>query len=233
MSLADLNSDLVGAFVGFVLTILAFSYIFGDNPLFRLSLHIFIGVAVGFTAVVVFYNVILFQLVVPLLQDPLGSLHLLVPMVVGVWLLVTKASPRLAPLGNPPMAYLVGAGAATAVGGAVLGTLFPQAGASAALLDFRSAQAVGLDAGAYFMRGLIILVGTVTTLLFFYYGTHARQDRPAERPRWIQDMGQVGLIFIAITFGVLFAGVYAAALTALIERMNFLIDFLIPLIATI
>jgi hypothetical protein len=233
MSLADLNLDLVGAFVGFILTILVFSYILGDNPLFRLSLHIFVGVAVGFAGVVVFYNVILYQLVVPFLQNPLGSLHLLPPLVVGIWLLVTKASPRMAPLGNPPMAFLVGAGAATAVGGAVLGTLFPQAGASAALLDFRSAQATGLDAGAYFLRGLIILVGTVTTLLFFYYGAHTRKDQPAERPRWIRDLGQVGLVFIAITYGVLFAGVYAAALTALIERVNFLIDFLIPLIATI
>jgi hypothetical protein len=233
MSLADLNPDLVGAFVGFVLTILVFSYIFGDNPLFRLSLHIFVGVSVGFAAVVVFYNIILYQLVVPFVQNPLGSLPLLPPLLVGIWLLVAKASPRLAPFGNPPMAYLVGAGAATAIGGAVLGTLFPQAGASVVLLDFRSAQAVGQDAGAYLLRGLIILIGTVTTLMFFYYGTRARQDRPAERPRWIQDLGQVGLVFIAITFGVLFAGVYAAALTALIERLNFLIDFLIPLIATI
>ena len=233
MSLADLNPDLVGAFVGFALTILVFSYILGDNPLFRFCLQIFVGVATGFAAVVVFYNVILYQLIIPFLQNPLGSLQLLVPLAAGLWLLVTKASPRLTPFGSPPVAYLVGAGAATAVGGAVLGTLLPQAGTSASLLDFQSAQASGMDAGAYFIRGLIILVGTVTTLLFFHYGTRSRQDQPAERPRWIQDLGQVGLVFIAITFGVLFVGVYAAALTALIERMNFLIDFLIPLIAAI
>jgi hypothetical protein len=233
MSLANLNSEMVGAFVGFALTILVFSYIFGDNPLFRIGLHIFVGVAAGFAAVVVFYNVILYQLVIPFLQNPLGSLHLLVPLVVGIWLLVTKALPRLASLGSPAMAYLVGAGAATAIGGAVIGTLFPQVGASIVLLDFESAQAAGLDAGGYFIRGLVILVGTVTTLLFFYYGTRTRPDRSAERPRWVQDLGQVGLVFIAITFGVLFAGVYAAALVALIERMNFLIEFLIPLIASI
>jgi len=233
MSLGNLNSEVIGAFVGFALTILVLSYIFGDNPLFRISLHIFVGVAAGFAAVVVFYNVILYQLVIPFLQNPLGSLHLLVPLVIGIWLLFTKASPRLASLGNPPMAYLVGAGAATAVGGSVIGTLFPQVGASVILLDFQSAQATGLDAGGYFIRGLVILVGTVTTLLFFYYGTRAQQDRPAERPRWVQDLGQVGLVFIAITFGVLFAGVYAAALAALIERMNFLIEFIIPLIAAI
>jgi hypothetical protein len=31
-----------------------------------------------------------------------------------------------------------------------------------------------------------------------------------------------GTVFIAVTLGVLFAGVYSAALTALIERLHFL-----------
>ena len=233
MNLAGMDLDLIGAIVGFILTILVFSYIFGDNPLFRLTMHIFIGVSVGFAAVVVVYNVIIFQLVVPLVQNPLGSLSLLPPFIVGIWLLITKASPRLARFGNPTLAYLVGAGAATAIGGAVLGTLFPQINASGVLFDFDTAPATGLTMGAYFVRGLIILVGTVTTLLFFHFGMRARKDQPAERPRWIQDLGQVGLVFIAITLGSLFAGVYAAALTALIERMNFLIDFLLPLLASI
>jgi hypothetical protein len=36
----------------------------------------------------------------------------------------------------------------------------------------------------------------------------------------------VGQVFIAITFGVLFAGVFMAAMTALIDRLNFMISFL-------
>jgi hypothetical protein len=233
MNLASLDPEFIGALVGFILTIFVFSYIFGDNPLFRLTMHIFIGVAVGFAAVVVVYNVIIFRLVVPLYRDPLGSISLLPPLIVGIWLLVTKVSPRLARYGNPTLAYLVGVGAATAIGGAVLGTLFPQINASGILFDFDAAPATGLGMGAYFVRGLIILIGTVTTLMFFHFGTRARRDQPAQRPRWIQDLGQVGMVFIAITFGSLFAGVYSAALAALIERMNFLIEFLVPLFASI
>lgn len=233
MNLASLDPEFIGALVGFILTILVFSYIFGDNPLFRLTMHIFIGVSVGFAAVVVVYSVIIFQLIVPLYQDPLGSISLLPPLIVGVWLLVTKVSPRLARFGNPTLAYLVGVGAATAIGGAVLGTLFPQISASGILFDFDAAPATGLGMGAYFVRGLIILIGTVTTLMFFHFGTRARKDQPAQRPRWVEDLGQVGMVFIAITFGSLFAGVYSAALTALIERMNFLIDFLVPLFSSV
>jgi hypothetical protein len=233
MNLAGLDHDFIGAIVGFILTILVFTYILGDNPLFRLSMHIFVGVSVGFAAVVVIYNVIIFQLIVPLYQDPLGSVALLPPLIVGIWLLVTKVSPRLARFGNPTLAYLVGVGAATAVGGAVLGTLFPQINASGLLFDFEAAPATGLGMGAYFVRGVIILIGTITTLMFFQFGMRARKDQPAQRSRWVQDLGQIGMVFIAITFGSLFAGVYSAALTALIERMNFLIDFLLPLFSSV
>ncbi len=40
----------------------------------------------------------------------------------------------------------------------------------------------------------------------------------------------VGRIFIAITFGVLFAGVYMSALTAMIERLSTIINFVRGLI---
>jgi len=37
-----------------------------------------------------------------------------------------------------------------------------------------------------------------------------------------------GRVFIAITFGVLFAGVYMAALTAMLERLSSIINFVKP-----
>ena len=52
----------------------------------------------------------------------------------------------------------------------------------------------------------------------------------SERPSWLESLGQVGQILVAITFGVLFAGVYAAALVALIERLSSLVNFLKPLL---
>jgi len=45
-------------------------------------------------------------------------------------LLLLKLSPRTARLGIPSMAFLVGVGAAVAIGGAIMGTLFPQTWAS-------------------------------------------------------------------------------------------------------
>jgi len=42
---------------------------------------------------------------------------------------------------------------------------------------------------------------------------------------FIELIAFVGSIFLAITLGVLFAGVYSAALTALIERLHFFGSF--------
>src|SRR5512136_2462676 len=91
----------LGTIIGFVLTLMVFSYIFGDNAMFRLATHIFIGVAAGFAVVLVIYNIIFPVLAAP--GDELVRLGL--PLVLGLWLL-TKTSPRLSRLGNPVVAFL-------------------------------------------------------------------------------------------------------------------------------
>ncbi|RPI32612.1 MAG: hypothetical protein EHM70_08515 [Chloroflexota bacterium] len=228
MNLSALSPDFIGGFVGFILTVLVLSYLFGDNAMFRFTSHLFIGVAAGFVAVVVFYNVILNQLVFPTIQNP-GSTNAILPaFFLGLWLFITKVSPRLSRFGNPLMGYLVGAAAATAIGGAVFGTVFPQVGASGGLFDTQAAGQENQNLIYWLVRGVLILIGTITTLAFFHFGTRPRPDQLARPPAWIEGLGKAGQIFIMITFGVLFAGVYSAALTALIERLNTLFILLGP-----
>ena len=222
--------DMVGAFLGFTFTVLVFTYIIGDNPFFRFTVYMFIGVAAGYTAVVVFYNVILYQLVLPLVEAKGLAFSLLVPLILGIWLVVTKASPQLTRWGNPVMAYLVGAGAAIAIGGAVLGTIFPQVAATTNLFDLEAARGSGANLLGWIVKGIIILGGTVTTLVYFHFGVRPVADQAPRRLPWIEAMASVGQIFIIITLGAIFAGVYAAALTALIERMQYAVNLLLPLI---
>jgi hypothetical protein len=70
----------LGTIIGLVLTLMVFSYIFGDNFLFRLATHIFVGVAAGYAAVLVIYNIIF-----PLLANPGDELvRLGPPLILGV-----------------------------------------------------------------------------------------------------------------------------------------------------
>ena len=75
-------------------------------------------------------------------------------------------------------------------------------------------------------NGVILLAGTVSTLIYFHFGVRSRPGLPNRRPLFIQIFSWAGQGFIAITFGAIFAGVYSAALTALVERWSFIVNFL-------
>jgi hypothetical protein len=225
--------DLIGAIVGFTLTLMVVSYVIKDNALFRLAIHIFIGVSAGYATVLVIYNVIWYQLLAPLILSPLEKYYLVIPpILLGIWLFA-KASPKLSRMGSPVVAFLVGVGAATAITGAVSGTLFPQVSATINLFDLSATGLGGAKLLGWVVNGLFILVGTITSLAYFHFGVRSRGDQVAQRPLWIEILAQIGQVFIAVAFGALFAGAYAAALAALVERVSFIWNFFSNLLGLI
>jgi len=156
---------------------------------------------------------------------------LVIPLLLGI-MLIAKASQRLSELGSPVMAFIVGVGAAAAVGGAILGTVFPQVNASINLFDLRGMLSEGdlVTAATKFTNSGIILIGTLTTLVYSHFSVRSQPILSTQRPLFLRIVSWVGQAFIAITFGALFVGVYAATLGAMIERLDFLLEFFISLI---
>jgi hypothetical protein len=227
--------DILGAILGFVLTLMVLSYLIGDNPLFRIAIHIFIGVSAGYVCIIVINNVLLPRMIVPLISGTTEErLLTIIPTLLG-WLLLTKISPRLASFGNIPVAYMVGVGAAVAIGGAVLGTLFPQVITTVGLFDLTTSRGFESNRGLQLVNGVIILVGTMSTLAYFQFGKGKWLANSAGLRSWLEGSRQVGQVFIAITFGFLFAGIYSAAMVALVERLSYIVTFirtvLLPLLA--
>ncbi len=224
--------DLIGAFLGFIFTIAVFSYILGDNFLFRIAIAIFIGVTAGYAAIVALYNVIWPQLLFPLLFGTQSErLLAIIPFILGVFLLF-KLVPRYSSLGNPVMAYLVGVGAAVIISGAVIGTIFPQVSASINTLNWRGFQEQGSMPVWSLIQGVIILVSTITTMIYFQFVTGYGDIHLEKQSALFTSIIWIGKIFVAVTLGAIFAGVLIATLTALVERMQFLIDFIIPLFSS-
>lgn len=210
----------VSTLLGFIFTIMVLSYVIGDNPFFRAAVNIFIGVSVGYILSVAWHQVIWPLLIQPIfsgavLQDPLQALKIF-PLI-GALLLLMKTFPRLSVLGQLPMAYLVGVGAAVAVGGAILGTLLPQIQATIDIFDLRTAR---LGPFYALFSGILIFVGVLGTLAYFHFGARKLDDGSVQRNAVIQALTRIGRFYIAISFGVLFAGVYVAALTAFISRVD-------------
>jgi hypothetical protein len=209
--------EAISAPIGLLLTLLVFSYLIGDNLLFRSAVYLFIGVSSGYAAVVVWNSVLMPKLFQPILSaDPGQLLSVVVPLGLSVSLLA-KLSPRIAWLGSFAMAMLVGVVAATALSGAVIGTLIPQS--RAAVDAFFSPTFARLIEGGF------MLLGTVLTLAYFQFSATRAADGSVRRNIIFEILAWGGRVFIAITLGVLFAGVYMAALTAMIERLSSTINF--------
>ena len=216
-----MSSDLTVGIVAFAFTLMTLSYLVADNPAFRFAVHVFVGVAAGYVAAVAWWQVLWPDLLLPLADGtPMQRAALALPLLLSGMLLM-KAWPPLSRIGSPAMGLLVGAAAAVAVGGAVQGTIIPQAAASVNALGVR--EATSLDA---LVNAALVLAGVVFTLAYFHFSYPAGPYGSMRAFVPLRIVAGVGGLFLAATLGVLFAGAYSAALTAMIERLSFIGSFL-------
>jgi hypothetical protein len=124
------------------------------------------------------------------------------------------------------MAFLVGTGVAIAIGGAVMGTLLPQVSATTNLFD---RQLTGIEQGSYWVlisESILILIATLSTLIYFQFNAKNQAGNLNGRVTWQQRVSSLGEIFIAITFGAIFAKILIAALTAFVGKIDEIITTL-------
>lgn len=217
-------TDFLWTIVAFFLTILVFSYILGDNPLFRIVTYLFVGVSAGYVAVLILYQIFLPRVVVPLISASVQQKLLVVVPTLLSLLLAFKLLPRLSFLGNPSMAYLVGIGAAVAISGAITGTIFGQVQGAVNIFDVAPGTSLS-DLAGQILGGGVLLIGAISSLAYFHFTGIRKANLQVARPFWLEILAKVGGAFIAITLGALFAGVLSASLAALIERLDFIRSF--------
>ncbi len=210
--------NIFSGLAGLVFTLMIFSYVIGDNFLFRLALYIFTGVSAGYIASVSWQQVLWPKLISPLFSGSTQQVLLLIVPLIGSLMILMKVSPRLAGIGRFAMAFIVGAGAAVTVVGAIRGTLIPQVAGTINAFD------PNLGMLGVITNGMVVLLGTVLTLIYFHFGAQTKPDGSVRRLAIIEILAWMGRFFVGVTLGVVFAGVYAAALTALIERISSMIN---------
>ncbi len=232
------TADLIASFVASVLTIMVLSYLIGDNPLFKLAMHLLIGVAAGYVGAVAVHNVLIPGLIEPILEaglpglaDPQLIVTVIVPLILVV-LLFLKVAPSTARYGTVSMVLLVGVGAAVIVGGAITGTLIPLTSDSMDTLNPSAVNQLTGESGIErLLNVIIVLIGTLTTLFYFRFTVRKTDvETPfaivvgARIPGPLTIFKGIGKGFIAITFGVMYAGAVAATLIVLAERVQFIWD---------
>jgi len=224
MTLSLTQADLIGGVVGFGFTIALLSYLIGDNPLYRVALHLFVGVAAGYAGLVVIYQVLTPRLIVPMTSgdfQPQSLALLAVPLILFIFLIL-KLGPRTAAIGNVSIAYLIGVGVAVAVGGAVTGTLFPQI-------------SMAWNANYAFphplVNRLVIVVGAVTTLLYFQFWLRGETATGgAERAAPMRALADIGKGFLVVTLGAIYGGMILSGIAVFSERVTSLYSWVQGLI---
>jgi hypothetical protein len=208
-----LSAEQIGLWAGFVLTLMIFSYVLGDNFLYRLAVYVFVGLSAGFITMITVESVILPWLRATLLATnpaPENVVLGLVPLLLGI-LLLMKMTNRLGRLGNLGLAYIIGVGAAVAVIGAISGTLLPLAGATA--------NSVRQDT----LNGFLIVLGVISTLVYFQYLARREQGGQARREVLVRAIGSAGHVVIVITLGALYGGAILSGLAVFSERIAFIV----------
>ncbi len=203
--------DTIGTIAGFVLTLMVFSYLLGDNLLYRIAVYVLVGLAAGYIAIVTVESVLLpwFQSTIGTGQ-PLNAGLGMLPVLL-VTLLLLKASSRLGRLGNLAIAFLVGVGTAVTLVGTLVGTLFPLIGTT------------GAGFNGDIINLFLIFAGVICSLIYFQYIlTRANPDGTRVRILPVQLLSVIGQGFIVTALASLYAAAILTSLTIFSERIAFL-----------
>ena len=202
----------LGLWAGFILTLMVYSYLIGDNFLYRIAVYVFVGLAAGYIAIVTVESVLIpwFDLTLGA-GDVEGLVLGMIPILVLV-LLSFKSTRRWGFFGNLGMAFIIGVGGAVALAGALTGTLLP--------LSFSTINEGSGEVG----EAIIIFVGVASSLVYFQYLARRTADGKIERPIVIRWISLVGEGFIMVTLGALYAAAILTSLTIFSDRMSFVLS---------
>ena len=102
-----MSIEMVGTWIAAFLTLCLFSFLYKDNPLFRLAEALFAGVSLGYYIGQTANNTLKPNLVIPLFTDFRHNADLLVPALLGINL-YTRYVPKIAWMARFSLAVYVG-----------------------------------------------------------------------------------------------------------------------------
>lgn len=195
-----------GTIIAGILTLAVLTFLYKDNPIYKMAESILIGVSIGYTLVIVWEQTIVDLLVEPLV---LGNLYLIIPLILGL-LMFSRFIPKLSYLSRIPIALLIGSGAGVAI---------------PVMLEARTMRQVVatvnplFDAGFSFdFSALVVLIGVISTLAYFYFSR--------EQTGLLGKLAGSGRYFLMIFFGATFGYTVMSRMSTFIGRMEFLLtDF--------
>lgn len=195
----------LGVWIAAIATLSMYSYLYKDNPFFKIGEHIFIAIAAGHT-VVMGWQTIRGTAVTPMLQK--GEYMWLVPLLGGL-LLYTRFFKGIGWISRFPLGFLMGVGAAITLRGQLESSFIRQITGTMVPLN-------SLD-------NVVMVVGSVATLVYFFFSVQSQRGG-------IAQIAVLGRWTMMIAFGAAYGNTVMARMSLLIGRMQFLFGTWIKLI---
>ena len=200
----------VGIWIAALMTLSAYSYLWKENPLFRIGEHLLIATNVSYLAITGYNNIR--QSLAPIATE--GKYSLLIPVVLGV-LLFARWFPKIAWLSRISVAFMMGVAGAVSITGTLSANFVKQIAAT--MMPLNS------------VNNVIVVLGTVCTVSYFLF----IQGKSPAGQSWSKAtgaLGEAGKWVMMIAFGAAFGATVMGRLTLVMGRLQFLFGQWIPLI---
>jgi len=204
--------ELLGIWIGAILTLGIFSFLYKDNPVYKVTEAIFIGVSAGYYAIVYFFDSIYKKFWLGAVVAAEKDLMLYGGAVLGL-LFLSRLYSKTSWIARWPLAFIVGATA-----GLYMMTYFVTNGmnqVASTISDVAQKSDLAGSSWAEVLGTYVILVGVVTGLIYFFFSKEHKGAFGAA--------AKVGIWFLMVTFGASFGYTVMSRMSLLIGRMDFLL----------
>ncbi|MEW5795932.1 MAG: hypothetical protein AB1772_06180 [Candidatus Zixiibacteriota bacterium] len=188
-----------------LVTLALFSFMYRDNPVYRVAEHIFAGLTAGYQVGLIWDTIIVQQLWNPMLG---GEWWKFVPGVLGV-LMFSRLSGKWSWVSRTSLAFVMGTTAGIFLISELHGRVLPQMQDTMLPLD-------GGDGFGATLLSVIVVLGVLSTLIYFYFSK--------EHIGTLGAAAKLGIWFIMISFGAHFGYTVMGRVSLLIGRVHFLIE---------
>ena len=192
-----------------LLSLAIFSFLYKENPFYRIAEHLFIGVANGYAVTFYWHNILM-----PTLFDPLfrqGRLLYIIPFIIGI-LYFTRFIPRISWLVRIPIGITIGYYVGVSIPATTQAFIIKQL--QGTVLTSTNFQA--WNAGSWgIVWSVIVFIGVFCSLSYFYFSK--------EHKGVLGVSSRIGILFVMIGFGAAFGYTVMARISLLIGRLQFLL----------
>ena len=202
------SEALIGAWVATGLSLFMYSFLYKDNPFFKLGEHIYVGASIGYTLAITYDEVMVKKLYVPMVQQ--GKWWLVVPALLGLLMLARFISP-IAWLSRISFAFILGISSGVAIPRQISSYILQQVQGT-----LKPLVTVGAGGGSWVifagLNTLLVLVGVVSVLFYFFFSI--------EHTGIVRRVARVGIYFLMVSFGAAFGYTVMARMSLLIGRFD-------------